>query len=334
MPGISDFVLGGIVPLIVAIAASAIGWRLARRAGAAWSAGVVVGFAAGAFALEARDSGAAEAARRLVRAIDAHEWLPLVAAVGAVPALAAALAGRRWVEWPLAAALCVASPLWLLGGKYRASQQLREAGFADDAITPAQAALVVAGIAAATLAAWALWRRAADAAIGLPRVRAGLAIATAVGAALAAAMAGGLAVGQAFGALAAAMGGCAVVGLAVGDGAGPEAARGPVLLAFSGLLAASVAYIPSFLPWYAAALAAALVLPVGWLPGEARRRLFARRLVRGLLCLAPLSAAAGHAAKSFLASEQHSAEEAGERDPFYDMYATPPAGTGASTPAP
>lgn len=325
MPGILDFLLGGIVPLAASIAASAIAWRLTRRSGVAWSAGVIVGFAAGAFALEVRDTGAAEAARRLVRAIDSHEWLPLIALVGAVPALAAALAGRRWVEWLLAAPLCFASPAWLMWGKYRGSQQLREAGFADDAITPGGALLVLAAIAVSTLAAWVLWQRAASVAIRLPRTRAGLAIAATVGASLTTALTGGLAIGQAFGALAAAIGGCAVVALAVGDNAGPEAARGPVLLAFSGLLAAGVAYIPSFLPWHAAALAAALVLPVGWLPGESTRGLMLRRLLRGALCLAPLSATMGHAVATFLADEKQAAEDAGERDPLYDMYITPPA---------
>jgi hypothetical protein len=324
MPGVMDFVLGGIAPLAAAIVAYAVAWRLSRKAGIAWSAGVLVGYAAGAFALEARDSGAAEALKRLVRATDSHEWLPLIALVGIIPALAAAVVGRRWLEWLLAAPLCVGAPLWLLWNKYRGSQQLREAGFAEDAITPTGAALVLAAIAAATFAAWVLWQRAAAGEISLQRTRAALAIAATVGAALAAALTGALVIGQAFGALAASLGGCAVVGLIVGDKSGPEAARGPVLLIVSGLLAAGVVYSELQI-WHAAALAAAAVLPVGWLPGEAARRPLVRRAARIVLCAAPLTAVVWNAAATFLAGEQPAAEEATETDPLYDLYVTPPA---------
>jgi hypothetical protein len=188
-----DLVLGGLVPLVAAALAFTAAWFATRRAGAAfsaavaWSAGVIVGYAAGALGLNARGPDGVDwaaftsAAARLVRPVESQDWLPMIALAAAVPALAAALSRRGWVEWLLAAPLCLAAPARLLWSKYRASQQLRDAGFADNAITPMGAALVLATIAAATLVAWIHWRRAEDE--SLPKTRSLLAIVALVGAA-------------------------------------------------------------------------------------------------------------------------------------------------------
>jgi hypothetical protein len=314
MFGPMDFILGGLTPLAAASAAFALAWLATSRGGAAWSAGVIVGFAAGAFALEARDSGPTVAAAKLWRPTQAAEWLTIVALASAAPALAAWLSGKRWIEWLLAAPLCVAAPAWLLSGKYRAAQQLRDAGFADDAITPAGAALVLAVIAAATLIAWGLWRNAEGA--PLPRARTLLAILATVGAAVTSALTGSLAYAQAFGVLAATLGGCAVAAWFMGEKSSPEAARGPVLLLHGGMLALAVCY-SSMLPWHAATLAAALALSVGCLPAAARRRPAPQAAVRTGLCLALLALVIWRAGVAFVASHQQHTEQQSDDEPYF-----------------
>lgn len=314
MFGPMDFLLGGLMPLAAAAAAFALAWAATRRGAAAWSAGVIVGFAAGAFSLEARDSGASVAAAKLWRPTQAAEWLTLIALASVVPAAAAQLAKRRWVEWAIAAPLCAAAPWWLLSGKYRAAQQLRDAGFADDAITPAGAAIVLALIAAATLVAWALWQGAEG--LPLPKTRTLLAILATVGAAATSALTGSLAYAQAFGVLAAALGGCAVAAWILGDKSGPEAARGPVLLLYGGLLALAVCY-SSMLPWHAGTLAAALALSVGWLPRAARWRPTPQAAFRMALCLALLGVVIWRAGVAFAASQQQQIEESSDDEPYF-----------------
>jgi hypothetical protein len=323
MFGPLDFVLGGLAPLVAAAAAYAALWAATRRPGAAWSAGVVVGYAAGMVGLEARDSGLAATAARLVHPSESHEWLPLLALAAALPATIAALAGRRWLEWALAAPLCVAAPALLLGSKYRASQQLRDAGFADDAITPTGAVSVLALVAVATLAAWRLWR-GADAS-GLARSRSFLAIAAAVAAAAAAALTGALVFGQAFGVLAAALGGCAATAWAVGDKSGPEAARGPTLVLVAGLLAAAVVY-SDLPPRHAAMLAAAMAVPVGWLPGAASARPWVQFALRAVLCVIPLGVVVWQAAAIHRATDNEELEESSDEwyeDVYVPMESTP-----------
>jgi hypothetical protein len=245
--------------------------------------------------------------------------------LAAAPVAAAALARRRWVEWLLALPLCVAAPAWLLWSKYRASQQLREAGFADDAITPAGAVGVLAAIAVMTLAAWALWRRMADRGSDLHRTRAALAIFVAVAAAMAAALTGALVIGTLFGALAAALGGCTVASWLFGDASGPEAARGPIVVLSAGLLAVAAVYSET-LPWHALGLAAAFVIAVGWLPAEHGWPPARRRAVRAALCTAIVVAVVGHGAALFLEANGKATDAAAD-EPYFDYMAPLPDST-------
>jgi hypothetical protein len=321
MIGISDIVCGGLVPAI----AAALIYALARRIapGAAWSAGVVAGFVASAVGLNAKspDVSLLDALERLARPTDSQGWLPLLALIAAVPAILAAITRRRGVEW-LMAPLCIGAPAWLLWSKYRASQQLREAGFADDAITASGAAGVLLAIAAMTLAAWALMRRAAHRDAALPRTRSALAIVVAVAAAMAAALTGALVIGQLFGTLAAALGGCAVASWMFADDAGPEAARGPLAILFAGLLAAAAVYSETPAA-HAMGLAAALVIAIGWLPAEHRWPAARRRAVRTALCTAIVAAVMGHGASLFFEADGK-ATDSGADEPHFDYMAPPP----------
>jgi hypothetical protein len=338
-----DLVLGGLVPLVAAALAFTAAWFATRRAGAAgraaaaWNAGVVVGFAAGALGLNARGADGVDwaaftsAASRLVRPVESQDWLPLIGLAAAVPALAAALARRGWVEWLLAVPVCVAAPARLLWSKYRASQQLRDAGFATDAITPVGAALILSAIAAGALIALALWRRAEgpSPSVGpalpdgpslsdgpaLPKTRSLLAIVALTGAAAVVALTGSLVLGQACGVLAASIGGCAASAWPLGVKAGPESARGPALLLAGSLLAAAVCYSDLHV-WQAALLAAAFVLPVAWLPGIARFRPLAQGALRTSICVLPLALVTWRAAAEFIAEESMSEDS----DSYGDVY--------------
>jgi hypothetical protein len=314
MFGPLDFLLGGLAPLAAAAIAFAVVWKLSRRAGAAWSAGLVVGYAVGTLALEARDTGLGSAAMRLIRASESHEWLTLMALAATAPAAVAAATRRLRVEVALAAPLCIAAPLGLLWNKYRASEQLRAAGFADDAISPGGAALILAAVAAGLLAAWWLWRQAEGA--PLARTRSLLAIIATTGAAATAALTGALVYGQALGVLAAALGGCAAAAWILGETSGPEAARGPTLVIFGGLVAAAACY-SALPPWQAAVLGAAMVLPVGWLPGADRMRPLRQVVLRLALCLLPLTLVVWRAVDDFIANEQQQKQEQ-EDDPYSD----------------
>jgi hypothetical protein len=321
MIGISDIVYGGLAPTVVAALIYAVARRVAPDA--AWSAGIVAGFVAGAAGLTAKspDVSVVDALERLARPTDSQGWLPLLTIVAVVPATLAALTHRRGMEW-LMAPLCLGAPAWLLWSKYRASQQLREAGFADDAITPAGAAGVLLAIAAMTLAAWALMRRIAHRDAALPRTRSTLAVIVAVAGAMAAALTGALVIGQLFGALSAALGGCAVASWMFGDAAGPEAARGPIAILFAGLLAIAAAYsaTPAI---HALGLASALVVAIGWLPGEHRWPPARRRIMRATACTALVAAVVGHGVFLFLEADGK-ATDSGADEPSFDYMAPPP----------
>jgi hypothetical protein len=308
--GLNDFLLGGLVPLAASAAVWAL-WFALRQAGAAWPAGLIAGYAAGTLALETRDSGLAAATSRLVKAHEAHEWTPLIALVAAAPALMAALARRLRagsspspaipLECLLAAPLCALTPWWLLVGKYRSMQQLAEAGFADDAPTQGQALGILAAAAAALLAGWWLWRRAQGA--SLPRTRAALAVAAAVGGSMTAALTGSIAYGQAFGVLAAAFCGCAAMSWFFRDASGPEAAAGPAVVLYGSLLMLAASYSEMKI-WQAAVLGAAMALSVGALPGIGRRRPVSQGVLRTAILLVPLSLVIWNAASDFVANQR------------------------------
>ncbi len=298
-----ELALGALVPLTTAAIVFAAVQRGVRRGGAAWPAGVVAGFAAGVYALDVNKNGWKAAAEHLVRASQSHEWLPLMALAATTPALIAFAAKRRWLEIVAAAPLSVAAPLLLLWKKYRAVQQLREAGFADDALSPADAAVVLGSITAALGVSWWLWRAAEGS--RLPRTRSLLAIMVVSGSAVAAALTGSLVYGQIFGVLAATLGGSAVAAWILGADAGPECSRGPVLVLAAGLLSLAVVF-SELAPWHAATLGAALVLAVGWLPFIGRFRVVAQATLRSVICVSLVALVCWRAWAVFQANERSS----------------------------
>ena len=321
MFGLNDMLrsglLGGLAPLVVAAGAFVLFWKLTRRSGAAWSAGIILGYAAGAVAIETPDIGLLAALKKLVRPGAAIDKAPLAALVAALPAmLAAALGARRRWRWLLSAPIALAVPLWLFwGGGYLPDADARATGFTPDAWSAGRAAAILAGLVAAVLAAWWMWE-AADPA-DWPRLRAGLTVLALTAAAMTAGLTGAFTFAQALGALAAAVGGSAAAGWRLGVRAGPEAAAGPTLLLAATVLVAAAAY--SKLPaWEAAGLWAAVTVAAGWLSGLRRLPRWAQATVRTTLCVAPLAVVLWQAEAAF-AETQRLQQEAGELNPYLNL---------------
>lgn len=318
MFGLNDFLLGGAVPMAAAMVAFAVAWLAARQAGVAWSAGVLVGFATGVVALEARNSDFASAALRLVKPRESHEWLSLLGLLAILPALAGVSLGRfRVLRLALAAALVAATPLWLLrGGKYLPSQQVRDAGIVvESAWSIGDAALIVGTLAAAALAAWWLWE--ATESNHSPRVRSLLVTMALIAAAATAGLTSSFTYAQLMGALAAASGGAAAAAWLLGVKTGPEAAAGPLLVIAGGTLVLAMFY-SSMRSWQAAGLWVGLAFAAGWLPGVSRLRPLAAHALRCVACAIPLGLVLWQAGADF-AESQRQQQEAAESNPYLNL---------------
>ncbi len=300
--------LGGILPLVVAAIAFAIGWAASRRPAVAQSAGVILGYAAGVTALEARNSGLVVALEILVQPSVAHHWAPLVAILAIVPALVArALGGRRGLRWPIAALICMTTPVWLLwGGKYLPSREIRESGFATAAWGGLEAVAILAAVAALLLVAWYLWE-AADLTYA-PRVRSLLAIFAMVGGAAAAGLTGSFVYAQSFGVLAAALGGCFVAAWLLQVYTGPDAAAGPTIVLAGSLVLLAACY-SEMQPLQAAGVWAAVIFAAGWLPGLSRLPSKGQVAIRAIACLLPVSIVVVQAGLEFAETRRQQQEE-------------------------
>lgn len=314
MLGPKDLLLGGVVPLLAAAVAFVVAWFVMRRAGVAWSAGVIFGYVSGAVALDAGTVGIAEALKGLIAPHGAHEWAWLLPVAAVIPSIAAALLGeRRAWRWLLAVALAAGTPLWLIwGSKYLPSAEARATGFLKEVWSVGDATLVIGVVAIAILAAWRLWESVDGS--EQPRTRGFLAAVALSVAAAVAGLSGSFVYAQVIGALAASVGGCFVAAALCRVSAGPEAAAGPILLLAGALLMLAV-YLSDLEPIHAAALWTAITFasagwPLGSLAGV-RRRI----AVRCVLCLLPLVVTAGHAGYKFAESQRQQQEEA-ESNPY------------------
>jgi hypothetical protein len=312
-----DFLLGGATPLCVAALVFGVGWAASRRPAVAWPMGVILGYAVGATALEARETTVIAALEKLSSPSVAHQWTMLLGLLASAPAIAGAILGRRrWLRWIFAAGIAAAAPVWLLwGGKYLPSRELRESGFATSAWSVPQAAAILAGVATLLLAAWFLWE-AADSR-DRPRVRSILAVISLTGAAAVSGLTGSFVYAQLFGVLAAAVGGCLVAAWLLKAPAGPEAAAGPTIIIAGSLLLLAACY--SELHWLQAAVVwASIVLAAGWIPGVTRLPGKGQLTVRLVACLLPLIIVASHAAVKF-AETQGQQQEERESNPYLNL---------------
>lgn len=315
MVSLADVIAGAVVPVTVA---AVIWWIVQRIGGArraapevAWCAAAAIGYVAGELALRARSvqpSAWTEAFGELIRPHDATDWLPMFAVGAAVIGIAivATWPGRTsWGPWAAAVALCLALPWRLLAGsRYLPSEELREAGFGAD---PWRWQTAEIALPAAALVAWLTWTAAEPG--PQPRIRAGLAVLTAVGAAALAGLSGSFSYALSIGAMAASLGGCAAAAWISRNPVGPRGAAGPATLVVAGMLLCGVAF-SEIVWWRAALVGVAWVAAAGripWLAASSRKAV----VLRAVLCLLPLAIAVGAAAFDFAeALQQQSTEPA------------------------
>jgi len=316
MPGLKEFLLGGIVPMIAALAAFAIAWVASRRASIAWPVGVIVGYLSGTVALEAGTVGIAAALKKLGSPHDAHEWTWMLAFAAAIPAIVASFLGeRRGWKWLLTVPLVAGVPLWLMWrSKYLPSAADRATGFMTAAWSFGEAILILGGVAVAMLVVWRLWE--ANESSNQPRTRGFLvAVALACSAAVAG-MSGSFVYAYVIGIVAASVGGCFVAALACRANAGPEYAAGPIVL-LSGSLLMLATLISKVEPLHAAGLWIAIAFASSRLPRKPTSEL-GRIALRCVLCLLPLFAVAGHAGYKFAESQRQLQKEA-ESNPYMNL---------------
>lgn len=314
MPGLNDFLLGGLLPMGVALAACALGWTATRRPTVAWLVGVVVGVCAGTIALEASSVGLGAAIQKSLKPHSAYEWAPWLVIVALLPAMAAALPGRwRQLQWLGIAPLAALAPAWLLsGGKYLPSAELREAGFAEQAWGPGQAVLILGLAALAFVAAWRWWTSTAS--VDQPTARGLLTTIALTGAAATAGLTGSFTYAQAIGVLAAAVGGVTVAAWLLRINAGPEAAASPILFLAWILLILAACY-STLLPLQGIGLWLAITLAAAPMPAKLGLGDRKRLVLRVLLTLLPLGIVLGHAGYKFAETQRQQQEEA-ESNPY------------------
>jgi hypothetical protein len=317
MFGVNDLLLGGLLPMAFAAAAFAVGGAISRRASAAWNAGVVIGYATGATALEARGIGVGSAVRMLGQPAEAKHWLPIIAIIAVAPALLAAVVKRAHrPHWLLAALLCGAAPLWLLwGSSYLPSADVRASGFATNAWSIGQAVVILLSVGVALLGGWYLWESAES--DDSPKLRSLLVIAAIVAAAATAGLTGSVVYAQLFGVLAASIGGCAAAGWVMRMPSGPGAAAGPIVM-LAGCLLFLATFLSKLQPLQAAGLGAGLVLTAGWIPGLTRSGARSQRLVRVIIGVAPIAMVLWHAGSEYVETQRQNQKEA-ETNPYLNL---------------
>lgn len=317
MLGPKDFLLGGIAPMLVALAAFSLAWFFSRRASVAWSAGALAGYLGGTIAVEAGGVGIVAAVEQMGAPHDAHQWTWMIGVAAMTPAIVAALLGeRRQWRWLLSAALAVAAPLWLMwGGKYLPSAEIRATGFAKEAWGTGEAIEVIGVVAFAILLAWRLWE--ANDPTDQPRTRGLLATIVLSCTAAVVGMSGSFVYAQSIGVLAASVGGCFVAGWLWRAKAGPEAAAGPIILLAGSLLLLATHY-SQLQPWHAAGLWASITLSAAYLPNKIGLNNRGRIALRCSVCLIPLALVFGHAAYKFAESQRQQQKEA-ETNPYMSM---------------
>jgi hypothetical protein len=317
--GLNDVLLGGIVPLVAAAIAFGIGWAAVRSSAVAQSAGVIVGYAAGVTALEARNVGFSAAIGKLIQPGVAHQWTPLLALAPLVPAIAAAMLGqRRGLRWILAAVICAAAPAWLLwGGKYLPSPEVRESGFATSAWGGLEATAILAALSSLMLLAWYLWEAAA--AKTTPRGHSLLAIFAITGAAAAAGLTGSFVYAQLLGVLAASLGGCFIASWLLNANVGPEAAAGSTIVLAGALLLLAACY-SELRPWQAAGVWAAIMLADGWIPSLHQLPSKTQLVIRAIACVLLITIVVGQAGLKFSETQrQQQQEQEQESNPYLDL---------------
>jgi len=312
-----EILLGGLLPAILAAVVLAVVWKLTRHAGAAWSAGLVLGCVAGLWALDAHAVGISIAVAKSFNPHEARDWLPAAMLLSMVPsalshpnskscqstsAITGAGKSGRVIAWLLGIVLCVLLPWRLLAGSaYLPNVSSVEASFEGmGGWSTFETVAWLGGIGAMLFVFWfvAAWEGKSNS----WRLRGLLAIAVVLGAAVTLAMSGSITYGQLLGVLTAALAGSWVVAIMLRLESGPEAAAGPLVAIFGGALVLAHFYSELKLLHAGLLLLAMAVAIGGWLP-EAKLSCRGQLALRSLLCLIPLAIVVTLAAMDFSATQ-------------------------------
>lgn len=303
----AGILLGGVLPAIVAAVTMAVAWRLSRRADVAWLVGLSLGYLAGHWALDARGVGIAAAVAKIADPHEARDWLPL-AVLSAAAIEAVALWGKPAVglAWVLRGVWCCLVPWRLLAGSVYLPRT--ESSFNTSAWSTWEAIAWLGGASVLLALVWLAMRWMPQRT--LPRLRSSLSTLVALGATATVTMSGSLTMGQLLGVLTATLVGCGVVAATFRLERGPEAAAGPLLAIYGGVLViASFLLSPELPLFYTAMLLVALIAAVAWIdpPAWLSKRGYA--LVRIGICLTALALTVIPAAREFAASQAESAND-------------------------
>ncbi len=293
---------GGVLPAVVAAAVLFVVWRLTGKAASAWRTALVAGYLAGHWALSTSNIGIVATLVKSYQPTEAHDWIPLLIALAMVPDAIACL-GKRGpaLAWLLRAALCLFAPWrFFQGSAYLPLVALPDFGFETLEWSTTEAATQIGAIGAMLLFAWFALRVAKEP-DGL-RTRSALAVVVALGAAITVALSGSLLYGQLLGVLTAALAGTGLASAIVGTQRDPEAAAGPLVLAYGGLLLLANFYA-ELTTLHTALLLVAMLTAIGWLPRAKKLSPRAHAIIRTLLCLAALGTAVSLAAIDFAATQ-------------------------------
>ncbi|TWU30238.1 hypothetical protein [Bythopirellula polymerisocia] len=262
-----DLLLGGVLPGVMAMLTLSGVWKLTHNGASSWRTAVVVGFLVGMWALDAQAIGVLSAIAKSLRIQEAKDFLALVVILGVFPD-AIAVYGKqgRVTAWLLRVALCVFLPWRLLTGSvYLPNATAVPNPFDTGAWSTFKAICWLGGIAAMLTSLWGLFLAARDHA---PRVRSILTAMVALAAAITLALSGSITYGQLMGVLVATLTGCAIASIYWKLERGPDAAAGPILMAFGGVLILAH-FFAELKMLYALPLVLAFTLAGGWFfPGK------------------------------------------------------------------
>jgi hypothetical protein len=283
---VNEIIWSAALPLVTAAATMAIAgwWRLRPRA--VWALAIGLAYVIAGTAFTSRAIGFVNALGKLLRPLEAQDWLPPAVLMAMGITLLAVAAPRTWQRWivALAAAMCLAVPLRLVSGNIAATW-------------PAAEKLGVLAAIATVLAL--VWLLLSTPRREQPTVRAILLVVVAAAMAAVLTKSGSLVLGRQCGLVAAALVGATLTSSRSGVGRfyraglaldlGIPGAAGALTMSLGGLLIVAHFYA-EFSTTNLALLTASLAAAGGRLPTVlATGSAWYRAMVRAALCLIPLA---------------------------------------------
>lgn len=300
------FLLGGLLPALVAAGTMVVVFQRTQSSASAWSIAIALGYLSGHWGLDARGVGLLAALAKTIRPHEARDWLVLLVLVAtALDALSKIVTKYGWLIWAMRLGLSFVLPWCLLRGSVYLPLEAMPTGFETSAWSTWEAVGWLGAVGGLLAVVGIVLRFGAK--NREVRLRASLGTIVLVGTSATIAMSGSLTMAQLLGALAAAMAGCGFVAAWLRLESGPESAAGPLVCVIGGVLV-----IARFLLYQEMASATALLLllslasAIGWLGTEKWPTPRIRIALRIATCLAALALALVPAAREFVATQTES----------------------------